>query len=222
LTVFIRDLAPDGHIHGIMVHDNRNVLHPTSYLAETGMLVQTPGGGRLVMNDGVIEEAWKAGAQLSMLKFQQYTFDLDQFAGPQQDVDLDTSERYLPELFWPKLGKDPGGRMRKRYLAEGNNRLAAPLYCLAFAMIALAAVTRGRRGRGAYALRLTAAALFAASLRIIGYGLQGAAARNASLNVVMYLLPLLGAGVALVDIGGFDIGAWFERLRHGPQPEPAQ
>jgi lipopolysaccharide export system permease protein len=198
------------------------VQRPTTYLAERGELVQTPGGGRLVMNDGVIEQASKAGAHLSMLKFQQYTFDLDQFAGPQQDVDLDTSERYITELFWPKLGKDPGGKMRKRYVAEGNNRLAAPLYCLAFAMIALAAVTRGRRGRGAYALRLTVASLFAAAIRIVGYGLQGAAARNPSMNIVMYLLPLLAAGLALVDIVGFDFGAWFDRFRHGPQPEPAQ
>lgn len=222
LTVFIRALDSDGEIHGILVHDNRTTKRPKTYLAESGELVQTPGGGRLIMHDGVIEETAKGGAQLSVLKFQQYTFDLDQFAGPQQDVDLDTSERYLSELFWPKLGKDPGGRMRKRYLAEGNNRLAAPLYCLAFAMIALAAVTRGRRGRGAYALRLTIAALFAAALRVIGYGLQGAAARNASLNAVMYLLPLLGAGVALIDFAGFDFAAWFERLRATPHPEPAQ
>jgi lipopolysaccharide export system permease protein len=222
LTVFIRELSPDGQIHGILVHDNRKVNRPITYLAESGVLAQTSGGGRLIMMDGTIEQASKGGAQLSMLKFQRYTFDLDQFAGPQQDVDLDTSERYLPELFWPKIGKDPGGRLRNRYLAEGNNRLAAPLYCLAFAMIAMAAVTRGRRGRGVYALRLTVASLFAATIRIVGYGLQGAAARNTSLIPLLYLLPLLSAGIALIDILGFDFGALFDRFRAAPHPEPAQ
>lgn len=222
LTVFIRALEPDGEIHGILVHDNRNVERPTTYLAESGVLAQTNGGGRLIMQDGTIEQATKGGAHLSVLKFQRYTFDLDQFAGPQQDVDLDTSERFLPELLWPKLGKDPGGKMRKRYLAEANNRLAAPLYCLAFAMIALAAVTRGRRGRGVYALRLTVASLFAAAIRIVGYGLQGAAGRNASLNVLMYVLPLLGAGLALIDIAGFDLGALFDRFRTPSHAEPAR
>lgn len=222
LTVFIRALEPDGEIHGILVHDNRNVERPTTYLAESGVLAQTNGGGRLIMQDGTIEQATKGGAHLSVLKFQRYTFDLDQFAGPQQDVDLDTSERFLSELLWPKLGKDPGGKMRKRYLAEANNRLAAPLYCLAFAMIALAAVTRGRRGRGAYALRLTVASLFAATIRIVGYGLQGAAGRNASLNVLMYVLPLFGAGLALIDIAGFDLGALFDRFRAPPHAEPAR
>ena len=222
LTVFIRELAPDGRIHGIMVHDNRNVQRPTTYLSESGVMAQTNGGGRLIMIDGTIEQASKGGAQLSMLKFQRYTFDLDQFTGPQQDADLDTSERYLSELFWPKLGKDPGNRMRNRYLAEGNNRVAAPLYCLAFALIAMAAITRGRRGRGAYALRLTVASLFAAAIRIIGYGLQGAAARNASLNVLMYLLPLFGAAIALADIAGFDLSTVLDPFRASPHPEPAR
>jgi lipopolysaccharide export system permease protein len=222
LTVFIRALDADGQIHGILVHDNRKVERPITYLAESGLLAQTNGGGRLIMKDGTIEQSSKSGAQLSMLKFQRYTFDLDQFAGPQQDVDLDTSERYLSELLWPKVGKDPGGRLRKRYLAEANNRLAAPLYCLAFAMIALAAVARGRGGRGAYALRLTVASLFAAAIRIVGYGLQGAAARNASLNIVMYLLPLLATGLAVADIAGFDLATLFDRFRAAPHAEPAQ
>jgi lipopolysaccharide export system permease protein len=222
LTVFIRALSPDGHIRGILVHDNRNQKHPTTYLAESGALVETNGGARLIMVDGTIEQASRGGARLSMLKFQRYTFDLSQFAGPQQDVDLDTSERYLPQLFWPKLGKDPGGKMRKRYLAEGNNRLSAPLYCLAFALIALAAVTRGRRGRGAYALRLIFASLFAGALRIVGYGLQGAAAHNESLNVLLYLMPALGAGVALADIAGFDFSSLRELFHAAPQGAPAR
>jgi lipopolysaccharide export system permease protein len=222
LTVFIRALDSDGHIHGILVHDNRNLGRPTTYLAESGELAQTSGGARLIMNDGTIEQASKNGAELSVLKFQRYTFDLDQFAGAPQDIDLDTSERYISELFWPKLGKDPGGKQRKRYLAEGNNRLAAPLYCLAFALIAMAAVTRGRRGRGVYALRLTVAALFAAALRIVGYGLQGVAARNSSINFLLYFMPLFGAAVALIDITGFDFSALLAWFRVSPQPEPAR
>jgi hypothetical protein len=41
-------------------------------------------------------------------------------------------------------------------------------------------------------------------MRIIGYGAQGAAARNRSLCILLYLIPLAGAGVALLDIAGFD------------------
>jgi lipopolysaccharide export system permease protein len=221
LTVFIRDLAADGHIHGILVHDNRNAQRPTTYLAQTGVLAQTSAGARLIMENGTIEQRSKSGAQLSILKFQRYFFNLDQFASQQRQQVLETSERYLSELFSPRLAKDPGNRLRRIYLAEAHNRLTAPLYCLTFALIALAAVTRGRRGRGAYALRLAVAALAAGAVRIIGYGAQGMVGRNPSLFLVLYLIPLLGAGLAILDIMGLDIRAW-QILFRQPAAEPAR
>ena len=46
------------------------------------MLAQTPAGARLIMFDGTVEQSAAGGAQLSVLTFKNYTFDLDQFAGP--------------------------------------------------------------------------------------------------------------------------------------------
>lgn len=219
LTVFIRELSPDGNLRGILVHDDRNKRSPTTYLAVSGVLAETPAGARLIMLDGTIEQSHGGGTQLSVLKFQRYVFDLDQFGGRQADTERQTNERYLPELFWPKFTHDPGQRTRNIYFAEGNNRLSAPLYCLAFALIAFAAVTRGRGTRGVYALRLTAASIGAAALRIAGYSVQGLAAREPILCLFFYLIPLLGAAVALADISGFELSDIFGRLR-APHPEP--
>ncbi|MDE2464730.1 MAG: LptF/LptG family permease, partial [Alphaproteobacteria bacterium] len=83
LTVFIRDLSPDGQIHGILVHDNRNTSHPITYIAQSGLLAQTPRGARLIMQHGTIEQSSQRGAKLSVLKFKSYVFDLDQFANAQ-------------------------------------------------------------------------------------------------------------------------------------------
>jgi lipopolysaccharide export system permease protein len=214
LTVFIR-----GRIHGILVHDNRNTQRPTTYIAETGLLAQTPAGARLIMLDGTIEQAALGGSQLSVLKFQKYVFNLDQFSSPAQATQLETNERFLWELLWPGPIKDQ--HVLNLYFAEANNRIAAPLYCLAFALIAFAAVTRGRGGRGAYALRLTLSSLLVVALRIIGYGAQGAANRSPSLCLLLYLIPLLGALAALIDIAGFDSWMSFFRTR-APLPEPAR
>lgn len=219
LTVFIRELSSDGHIRGILVHDNRDIKHPITYLAESGMLAQTPAGARLIMHDGTIQQSGGAGAQLSVLRFQRYVFDLDQFAGQVQQKERETSERFLPELFWPKIQKDPGNHIRNIYLAEGHNRLSAPLYPIAFAFIALAAVTRGRRARGSYALRLTIASAVAGVLRIIGYGLQGVVARDPAFAILLYLVPLLGAALAAAEITMIDPAALVERF-YARQPEP--
>ncbi len=251
LTVFMRELSPDGHLRGVLVHDERDRLHPTTYLAESGVLAQTPAGARLIMLDGTIEQSTLEGPcrkadskgaparsgtratlpkcaggshyaspSLSVLKFQRYVFDLDQFGERQQDAELRTSERYLGELLWPSSAKPLKPEARRVYFADANNRLAAPLYCPAFALIAFAAVTLGRRGRGAYALRLATASMLAAGLRIAGYGVQGLGARNSALCSLFYLIPFLAGAAAMAEIAGYDL-AWL-RGRFRPRLlEPA-
>lgn len=221
LTVFIHELDSDGAIHGILVHDNRLQARPITYLAVSGQLAQTPAGARLLMYDGTVEQASKGGAQLSVLKFKSYTFNLDQFTGATRANGRDTNELFLNELFNPppKLTK----KLHNAYIAEANNRLTSPLYCISFALIALLAVTMGRRTRGANALRLTMASLAAAAVRIAGYGIQGLATGNVWMAVLFYLIPLLSAGFVLALMAGFDPMAWLRPLwSSSAQPEPAQ
>jgi lipopolysaccharide export system permease protein len=94
--------------------------------------------------------------------------------------------------------------VRAAYFAEANNRLAQPLYCIAFGLIALAVIMRGKRARGAHALRITFAVIAAAALRIAGYGVQGLATHHPVLCVLFYIIPLLGAGVAAALLAGFE------------------
>ena len=192
LTVFIRQLAPTGEIRGILVHDNRELARPVTYLAETGVLAQTPEGARLIMLNGNIERAEDGGSKLSVLKFERYVFDLDEYAGQQRTNERETSERYLSELLEPQLTGTNQEARRGVYLAEAHNRLSGPLYCLAFALIALAATAKGHMLRASYALRLSGAALMGAVLRLLGYAAQGTAARNPTFLPVLYLLPLAG------------------------------
>ncbi|MDE2133633.1 MAG: LPS export ABC transporter permease LptF [Alphaproteobacteria bacterium] len=201
LTVFIREIDADGRIRGVLVHDDRNPRAPITYLAEGGQMAQTPAGTRLIMVDGAFEQTIKGGARLTVLKFDRYVLDLDQFTGPARVTSRASSERFLGELFWPdpSLSKS----LRSTYFAEAHNRLSQPLYCIAFALIALAAVTRGRRARGANALRMTLAAAAVSAIRIAGYGVQGMAASAPVLCVLFYLIPLLGAAAAFaVLVGG--------------------
>jgi lipopolysaccharide export system permease protein len=203
LTVFIRSLNSTGHIHGVLVHDSRNKAHAVAYLAESGQLAQTPAGARLIMYDGTIEQTGQNGAELSVLKFKSYVFDLDQFTSQQRTVERATSERFLGELFSPDSSIK--GATRAAYFAEGHNRLAQPLYCIAFGLIALAVITRGRRARGAQALRVTMAAVSAALLRIAGYGVQGLATHHPTLSMLFYFIPFFGAAIAVALMAGFDV-----------------
>ncbi len=204
LTVFIRQLGSGGEIKGILVHDNRDRNRPVTYLAEKGILAQTPMGTRLIMLDGTVEASAQGGKQLSVLNFKSYTVNLDQFAGPTRNTLRKIQERYLGELFWPSETQGVTERIRNQFFAEAHNRLSQPLYAIAFGLIALAAVVRGRRQRGSIALRLTMASFAAAGLRIAGYGIMGLAQRHPAVTAVFYLLPLLGAAGAIAVMAGYS------------------
>ena len=205
LTVFIREIQPAGEIRGILVHDNRNPERPMTFLAESGMLAQTPEGARLIMSNGNVQQVQEEGARLSVVRFERYVFDLDQFAGAQRASERETSERSLGELLWPEV-TGPGSELRRAvYRAEAHNRLSSPLYCLAFALLALAATASGHMARGSYALRLIAAGLGGAVLRMIGDGVQGAAARNPYMSFLLYLVPLAGIVVATCILAQFPL-----------------
>ena len=121
-------------------------------------------------------------------------------------------DRFLPELLWPPE-KNLSQRARDTFAAEAHNRLSQPLYCFAFALIALAAVTRGTRQRGSRALRLTGASLAALGLYLAGFGVAGAAQSHPALVPAFYLIPLLGMLGAIAVLGGKSPAAILARRR---------
>jgi lipopolysaccharide export system permease protein len=215
LTVFIRQLSNNGDIHGILVHDSRDKLRPVTYIAEKGILAQTPTGPRLIMMDGTIENSSHGGKQLQVIQFQSETLNLDQFSGPARYNLRKLPERFLGELLWPPE-RSVNQRIRDQFLAEAHNRLSQPLYCIAFALIALAAVVRGRRQRGSVALRMGAAIVAAVGLRIVGYGIVGLAQRHQPLVPAFYLIPLLGTAGAVLVMAGYTPAALAARFQVHP------
>lgn len=194
LTVFIREITPAGEFRGILVHDSRDTSRPITYFAEKGVLARTDEGPRVIMENGAIEQSENGGARLSSLKFTRYVFDLEQFGGATRGSERDTSERYLGELLEP--GPETPEARRGIYFAEAHNRLSSPLYCILFALIALAAAAKGPMGRSRYALRLAMAAFLGAGVRMVGYAAQGLAARNPIFVALLYFLPLGGGALA--------------------------
>ncbi len=215
LTVFIRQLNNNGEMQGILVHDSRDKLRPVTYIAEKGILAQTPTGPRLIMMDGTVENSARAGRQLQVLHFQSYTLNLDQFSGAARYTLRKLPERFLGELLWPPE-QGVSQRIRNQFYAEAHNRLSQPLYCVAFALIALAAVVRGRRQRGSVAMRLGSAIVAAVGLRVIGYAIVGLAQRHPPLVAIFYFLPLLGAAGATLTLAGYTPQALAQRFRLRP------
>ena len=139
--------------------------------------------------------------------------NLDQFANQARDSVRRTSDRFLGELLWPQETTGLTDRLRRTFTVEAHNRLSQPLYCLAFGLIALAAVVRGRRQRGPLAMRLVMASLCAIGLRIAGYGVAGAAQNQPLLLPLFYLIPLGGACLAALVLAGYSPAAILARRK---------
>jgi lipopolysaccharide export system permease protein len=190
LTVYIRARQSGGEMLGILVHDSRDRQRPVTMIAEKGAMVRTKAGPRFIMVNGNRQEIDHSAGQLSLLQFDRYALDLSQFVRQGGDRWLEPGERYLHELFWPGTGPDDianAARMR----AEGHDRLAAPLYSVAFALIALAAVLSGELNRRGRRMRILFAVGCIAVLRAGGLGLVSLCAKIPALIPLLYLNILL-------------------------------
>jgi lipopolysaccharide export system permease protein len=209
-TVFIRRLDPNGTITGIMAHDGRDRRRPLTYVAERGQVVQTQEGARLLMYDVTLQSG--RGRQLTTVHFDRAGINLDEFVSQVRSAPR-ASDRFLPELLWPQGGSLLSARTLRTFIAEAHKRLSEPLYCVAFGLIALAAVARGRRHRGSIALRLALAAGAALSLYLCGYGIAGATQNQTMLLPAFYVIPLAGALLAILVLAGYSPRAILARRR---------
>jgi lipopolysaccharide export system permease protein len=212
LTVYIRARQSGGEMLGILVHDSRVARRPVTIIAEKGAVVRTEAGPRFILVNGNRQEIDHAAGQLSLLQFDSYALDLGQFVRKDDNRWLEPGERYLHELFWPGTGADDlanAARMR----AEGHDRLAAPLYGLAFTLIALVAVLSGEFNRRGRRWRLVVAVGCIALVRAAGLGLVGLSAKAPALIPLLYGNVFLVMAISLYVLLG---GRIWRRRGHAP------
>lgn len=186
ITVYVRERSADGQLRGILIHDNRKPNEPVTMFAASGALVQGDAGPRVVLKDGNRQEIDRKDGRLSILYFDSYTVELDVLSGSTPFRWRGPSERFLHELFNPgKSNLDV--KHRSELIAEGHQRLVAPLYTLVFVLIAAAALLSGGFNRRGQSLRMIAAVLCVAVLEGVALALRDLAIREPLAIYSMYL-----------------------------------
>ncbi len=200
ITVYVRDRSAGGELRGILVHDTRDPENPITMMAEQGALVRGEAGPRVVMVNGNRQQSEGGSGRLSLLYFDSYTVELTQLQDTPQERWRDAKERFLPELLNPDLEADDE-RYRAELAAEGHQRLAAPLYTLAFVFVGLAALLAGEFNRRGQNRRVLFAVLCVAVLEGLSLAMQDIASQSPWAVPSMYvapLLPILLASLVLV------------------------
>ena len=169
VTIHIRERRSNGQLFGIFLDDRRNPAERITVLAEVGELLDSDNGTFLVLQSGFVQRHELKERDPAMVKFDRYAFDLSQFAGGPQAVKYSIRERYLWQLLFPNTNDQLYIEQPGQFRAELHDRLIAPLYPIAFVMIAYAFLGAPRTTRQSRSLSMVGAIGGVALLRIIGF-----------------------------------------------------
>ncbi len=192
LTFHIRERTLNGELLGLIVHDTRDKAQRQSYLAERGMIVKREPSNYLIMSEGHIVRRTDKDEPAQIVAFDKYAVDLERFEKKldEDNDDLKPRERYLSELLHPEATSQGYLRSPGKFRAELHERSSNPLYPIAFALIALAAVGQAHSTRQSSVRQIATAFVLAAALRLGGLALNNVVVLNAAAVPLLYVLPL--------------------------------
>ncbi|ENZ83582.1 MULTISPECIES: LPS export ABC transporter permease LptF [Caulobacter] len=189
LTVYAQSIDRSNKIHNLFIHQETPGGGASTYSSREAEIATRRGQPVLIMRYGSNQHFSREGV-LQYTSFDEYTYDLSSLSHTDELLHYKISDRYPHELFFPDLTQDWEQHNKKKLLAEGHSRFAAPLYNIALMAMALAAVIGGPFSRLGYGKRIAAVGAAAAVIRILGFGVQAACEDAPSLNALQYLVPL--------------------------------
>jgi lipopolysaccharide export system permease protein len=199
LIFHIRDRISENQFRGIFIDDSRNREEHTTIVAEYGQIVQRPDGTFLVMRNGNVERRRPNERDPTIVVFDHYAFDLTRLA-PAPQLVIGLREKYLWELMFPSPDDDALKTVPGQFRVELHERLIAPLYPLAFGVIAFAVLGFPRTTRQSRSVSLVAVIAGVAALRLGGFAVMVMAVNFPAALVSLYaaIAATMGFGTYLI------------------------
>lgn len=202
VTIYLRETGRSGEMFGVFVHDERDPEQVVTYTAERALLVRDDDEMRLVMFNGVAQSTREPVADnLSILRFDQLSYDLTQLNDPGPARFRKPSEMFLPELL-SITPEQAAPRSIGDFRAEAHEALSGPLYVLALPLLAVAFVISAGFRRQGFTGRILAAAVAGLALRLSGMAAKSAVSGEPSLWPIMYAPPVVGGIIAFWMLSG--------------------
>ncbi|MGC2779040.1 MAG: LPS export ABC transporter permease LptF [Bradyrhizobium sp.] len=199
LTFHIREKRNNSQFAGIVIDDNRDPTERTTILAEYGQIVETERGTFLVMTDGTVQRRRKAERDPTFVRFERYAFDLSPYTVGSR-VSFGLRERYFWDLAYP----DPNDPLLKsapaQFRVEFHDRILAPLYPLAFAIIAFVILCSPRTTRQGRLMSTMLVVAGVVTLRIVGFACMNIGLHTPFALSIVYAFVALSVGLGLYAI----------------------
>jgi lipopolysaccharide export system permease protein len=203
LTIHIRERLPNGVLAGIVVDDSRNAKERVTIVAEHGEIIENERGTFLVLETGNVQRHEAGQRDPAIVQFERYAFDMSRFSGSNQPVRYTIREEYLWELAFPSpddplLKSEPA-----QFRAEFHDRIAGPLYPIAFVVIVYMYLGAPQTNRQSRALSLVTALALVTLVRLIGFASGVFGINNPAALSMQYIaiLTVVGVGSAAISRG---------------------
>ena len=169
VTMRIRERRNNGQMVGIFLDDQRDPAQRVTVIADVGEVLNSPSGTFLVLQHGMVQRFEAKERDPTMVVFDRYTFDLSSLMPGLQAITYSIRERYLWQLLFP----DPNDKLYidepNQFRAELHDRMIAPIYPIAFAVIAFAYLGAPRTNRQSRTISMFGAVGGVALLRLAGF-----------------------------------------------------
>jgi lipopolysaccharide export system permease protein len=201
LTFHIRERQPDGLLLGVLLDDRRDPKEQSTILAEQGKIVQNEQGTYLLLQTGNVQRHLSDERDPNIVLFERYAFDLSRMVGSVQPMtEFLVREHYTWELLWPSPRDQARYKQPGQFRAELHDRIVAPLYPLAFMIVAYAYLGAPRTTRQSRMMSMASAVSAVATLRIIGFVSIVLGINRPFALSFQYIAVLLSSGLGLVAI----------------------
>ncbi len=199
LSLRIQERKPGGVLSGIFIDDRRDPAQRVDIIADRGSVQKNDRGSFLVLEDGHLERFEVGKREPVLVAFTSYAFDLSQLTNSNPIIVYNVHERLTGELFAPppevKTERELG-----EFRSEIHDRMFAPLYPAAFALLAFAFLGLPRTTRQSRNFAITIMVLAVLTVRIAGFALSTMAVNHPVTIALQYGLLVLVSAVSLAMI----------------------
>lgn len=201
VTVYVREITPQGELLGLFLQDRRSETLRTSYTAERAVLVRAERGTRLVMFDGMAQTLQTIDRSLVTTTFDDFAYDLAGLAGTGEVGRPDPRELSTMTLLRASTAtQELTGVGPAKLIFEGHARFAEAIFAFALPLMALGFLMLGGYSRLGLWRQILGAVVAAILFKMLANVVENAARGDVTLWWAIYLPSLLtlATGVALI------------------------
>ncbi len=197
LTLYIREITPEGELRGLLLSDSRDPSVSVTYTASSAYLVRGDDGPQLVMVDGMIQRLFRDGTRLLTTTFSDLAYDLGPFMPEASRGTRSSRERSTLELLrdGPRVARETG-KSEAQIFAEAHDRFAETLLAPAATLMGLGCLLLGQFSRFGVWRQVILAILLVIGVNGIQSASVQAVRRDPTLWPVSYLPALTGFALA--------------------------